>query len=116
MPILRIWRAEIRRALRHEYLDYLRATGVATYQATPGNLGTSIAMRDLDAERSEVATLSWWTDTDAIRRFAGDAIDRARYFPEDDRFLLTRPDTVVHFDATFSVTVGKGAPPTGEPS
>ena len=116
MPILRIWRAEIRRALRDEYLDYLKATGVAAYQATPGNLGTSIAMRDLDAERSEVATLSWWTGTDAIRQFAGDAIERARYFPEDDRFLLTRPDTVIHFDATFSVTKVDGADTTGEPS
>ncbi|MBS0580818.1 MAG: hypothetical protein JSR36_16285 [Proteobacteria bacterium] len=114
MPILRIWRAEIRRALRHEYLDYLQATGVAAYQATPGNLGTSIAMRDLDEERSEVATLSWWTGMDAIRQFAGDATERARYFPEDDRFLLTRPDTVVHFDATLSVTTAGGVRTTGE--
>jgi hypothetical protein len=116
MPVLRIWRAEIRRALRNEYLDYLEATGVAAYRATPGNLGTSIAMRDLDAERTEVATLSWWTGLDAIRQFAGDAIERARYFPEDDRFLLTRPDTVVHFDATLSVTTADGARTTGEPS
>ena len=100
MAILREWRAEIRRPLRQEYVDYVTGTGVAEYRRTAGNLGAVIATRDLDAERSEVVTLSWWTDVDAIKRFAGPDIERARYFPEDDRYLLTRPDTVQHYDAT----------------
>jgi hypothetical protein len=43
--------------------------------------------------------ISWWTNADAIRRFAGEGMDTARYFPEDDRFLLTRPDSVQHYDS-----------------
>ena len=37
---------------------------------------------------------------DAIVAFAGSDIERAVYYPEDDRYLLTRPDHVRHFDAT----------------
>ncbi len=81
MAVLREWRAEIRRALRDEYVRYVTATGLAEYAATPGNLGSGIAVRDLDAERSEVVTLSWWTDRDAIVAFAGPDIGKARYFP-----------------------------------
>lgn len=100
MAIMREWRAEIRRPLRQAYVEYVTATGIAAYRRTPGNLGACIACRDLDAERSEVVTLSWWTDLDAIKGFAGSDIDRARYFADDDRYLLTRPDNVLHYDAT----------------
>jgi hypothetical protein len=100
MPVLREWRAEIRRALKDEYVQYVKATGLASYLHTPGNLGAAVAVRDLDSERSEIVTLSWWTDTEAIQAFAGSDIGRARYFPQDDRFLLTRPEHVHHYEAT----------------
>ncbi|HEX4634149.1 MAG TPA: hypothetical protein VH163_09960 [Gemmatimonadales bacterium] len=100
MPVLREWRAEIRRERREEYVEYVTATGIAHYRKTAGNLGAAIATRDLDARRSEIVVLSWWTDRVAIRAFAGDDIGVARYYPEDDAFLLTKPGTVQHYDAT----------------
>lgn len=100
MAILREWRAEIRRALRDEYVKYVETTGLSGYRCTPGNLGAVIAVRDLDSERSEIVTLSWWADKQSIVAFAGEDIGRARYYPDDDRYLLTRPDTVQHYDST----------------
>jgi len=100
MAVLREWRAEIRRELKDEYVEYVRSTGIAEYRALPGNLGAVVATRDLDEERSEIITLSWWTDNKAIQAFAGEDISVARYFPEDDRFLLTRPRLVHHYEST----------------
>ena len=100
MTVLREWRAEIRRELKTEYVNYVLRTGIAHYQATPGNLGAVIATRDLDQGRSEIVTLSWWLDESSIKAFAGEDIGQARYFPEDDRFLLTRPDRVQHYEST----------------
>ena len=97
MSILREWRAEIRRATSAAYVRYVQDTGVVEYRRTAGNLGAVVAVRDLDESRSEIVTLSWWTSMDAIRAFAGDPPDRARYFPDDDQYLLTRPDHVRHF-------------------
>jgi len=100
MAMLREWRAEIKRALKDEYVQYVKATGLAAYLRTPGNLGASVAVRDLDSERSEIVTLSWWSDTEAIKAFAGADYGRSRYFPEDDRFLLTHPSMFHHYEAT----------------
>jgi len=100
MAVLREWRAEVRRELKNEYIDYVRGTGIVHYRASPGNLGAMIATRDIDEKRSEIVTLSWWTDSSAIRAFAGEDISLARYFPEDDRFLLTRPERVLHYEST----------------
>jgi hypothetical protein len=99
MTILREWRGELRRELAGEYVAYMRDTGLADYRATPGNLGALIAVRDLDDERAEVITLSWWPSMDAIRGFAGDDVERAVYYPEDDRFLLTKPEKVQHYES-----------------
>jgi hypothetical protein len=98
MSILREWRGVVRRSQCGEYVNYIRATGLDDYRATPGNLGAAIAVRELDRERSEVITLSWWDSLDSIRAFAGDDIDLARYYPMDDQYLLERPRTVNHYE------------------
>lgn len=73
-------------------------TGLDDYRATPGNQGAAIAVRDLDKERAEVVTLSWWDSLESIRAFAGDDIELARYYPLDDEYLLERPRTVQHYE------------------
>ena len=108
MPILREWRGVIRRSERDDYVSYIRGTGLADYRSTPGNLGALMALNDLDAERTEVVTLSLWTSWDAIRAFAGERPELARYYPEDDRFLLERPETVKHYDAFGELSVAPG--------
>lgn len=97
--VMREWRAEIRREHKAEYADYVMRTGIDEYLRTPGNLGATLAVRDLDTDRCEMVTLSWWTDRQAIVGFAGADIAKAHYYPEDDRFLVTRPETVQHYDA-----------------
>lgn len=99
MTILREWRAEIRRAQRDAYVAYVQSTGIPDYRNTPGNLGAVVAVRDLDETRCEIVTLSWWSSWDAIRAFAGETPERARYYPEDERFLLTHPETVLHYES-----------------
>ena len=70
----------------------LRA-GTNGWTCLPGYAGAVIATRDLDLERSEIVTLSWWKNEAAIKAFAGDDISRSRYYPEDDRYLLTHPES-----------------------
>ena len=111
MPILREWRAEIRRPMKAAYVEYVRTTGIAGYRSTPGNLGAVVAVRDIDTERSEIVTLSWWTSLDAIRAFAGDPVDQARYYPADTEFLLTRPDTVLHYESSELTSAPHAAGP-----
>jgi len=54
--------------------------------------------RDLDDGRTEIVTLSFWESKDAIRGFAGDDIEQAVFYPEDDRYLVERETTVSHFE------------------
>jgi uncharacterized protein YndB with AHSA1/START domain/heme-degrading monooxygenase HmoA len=95
--IARMRRGRVRTDKVGKYLDILERTGMAEYRRTPGNAGAQLLTRDLGDGRSEVLTLSWWSDLEAIRAFAGDDIEAAKYYPEDDAYLLEREPTVAHF-------------------
>ena len=95
--IARRWRGRVRAADFDSYLAYLEESGIAALHATPGNAGVVI-FRHLDepSGSAEFEVVSYWGDLDDIRAFAGDDISVARFFPDDDRFLIEREPTVRH--------------------
>jgi heme-degrading monooxygenase HmoA len=95
--IARIWRGAVRREDADVYADYIANTGMAEYRSTPGNQGAWMLRRD-DGDRSEIITFSLWDSRDSIRAFAGDDIDQAVFYPEDDRYLIERDRTVRHYE------------------
>jgi hypothetical protein len=42
--------------------------------------------------------MSLWDSMDSIRAFAGDDVERARYYPEDRGFLLELEPHVTHYE------------------
>jgi heme-degrading monooxygenase HmoA len=96
--IARMWRGWVRTADRDVYVAYIEDTGMAHYRRTPGNRGAHMLTRDLDDGRTEIVTLSFWESREVIRGFAGDDIDRAVFYPEDDRYLIDRETTVTHYE------------------
>jgi len=87
----------VRRDDADAYVENIVNTGMAEYRATPGNQGAWMLRRD-DGDRSEIITFSLWDSRDSIRAFAGEDIDQAVFYPEDDRFLIERDPTVRHYD------------------
>jgi heme-degrading monooxygenase HmoA len=96
--ILRSWRGWVASGREHDYAAYVERTGLAEYRAIEGNRGAQIAIRDLGDGRCEVITLSWWDSLVAIKEFAGDEIGVAKFYPEDDNYLVGRETTVSHFE------------------
>jgi heme-degrading monooxygenase HmoA len=94
--IARIWRGATREADAEAYVEYLRGTGLKAYRETPGNQGAWVLWRVANG-RAEFLTLSFWESTEAIRGFAGADIERAVFYPKDDRYLVERDTTVRHF-------------------
>jgi heme-degrading monooxygenase HmoA len=95
--IASIWKGTVRRTDGDEYADYIRDTGFNEYAETPGNRGAWMLRRD-DGDRTEFMTFSLWDSVNAIKAFAGEDINAAVYYPEDERYLIERNATVTHFD------------------
>jgi heme-degrading monooxygenase HmoA len=92
-----MWRGKIRTDDVAAYVEYIDGTGIKEYLQTPGNQGAQMWTRDLGDGTTEVITVSWWDDLDSIRGFAGDDIEVAVFYPEDDNFLVDRETRVNHF-------------------
>ena len=95
--VARIWKGAVRVEDRDRYVEYLEGTGVADYLATPGNRGVEMLRRDA-GDRTLFTIRTLWESLDAIRAFAGDDVSVARFYPEDDAFLVERSLTAEHHD------------------
>ncbi len=95
--IARTWHGVTPAAKADDYLEYLKKTGVPDYQATQGNQGVYI-LRRIEDGHAHFLLLTLWDSFDAIKRFAGEDFEKAKYYPEDEEFLLELEPHVNHYE------------------
>ena len=98
--IARTWRGATKAEDGETYLAYLHRTGLAEYRRVEGNRG-ALALRRIVDGRAEFLLISLWESEQAIRQFAGNDIEQAVFYPEDERFLVERDNHVTHYEVVF---------------
>ena len=94
----RRWHGRVPADKADEYLLLMRQVGLADYRSTQGNRGAwCLHRREGAVVHVEMFTL--WEDMDAIRRFAGDELTKAKYYDFDPDYLLELEPEVTHFEA-----------------
>jgi len=101
--IARTWRGATTAGDADTYLDYLHRTGLADFRRTEGNRG-ALALRRIADGRAEFLVMSFWDSEQAIRNFAGDDIEQAVFYPEDEQFLIDRDERVSHYEVVFDTS------------
>lgn len=97
--IARTWHGVVPAEKEEEYLDYIKKTGYADATATKGNQGVFVLTRR-ESDKTHFVFLSLWESMDAIRAFVGNETERARYYPEDSKYLLELEPGVEHYDVS----------------
>jgi heme-degrading monooxygenase HmoA len=95
--IARTWHGAVRAPDADAYHRYLLESGVPGLRATPGNRGVYV-LRRIDGSEAHFFLISLWESLEAIRAFAGDDLEQARYYPEDRRYLLELEPRVTHYE------------------
>ena len=95
--IIRMWHGRVPSAKAAAYRQFLIARAIPDYQSVPGNLAVYILERP-DGDVTHFITLTHWESMDAIKGFAGEDVEVAKYYPEDKDFLLEFEPTVVHYE------------------
>jgi len=101
--IMRIWHGMTKAEDADRYADLVNRTGVKDYRATPGNRAVYL-LRRIEGQRAHFLTVTLWDSYEAIRRFAGDDVNKAHYYPEDKEFLLEFEPTVTHYEVLVGPT------------
>jgi heme-degrading monooxygenase HmoA len=95
--IVRLWHGRVPTAKADAYFGLMRRVAIADYRAIPGNLAAH-ALRREEGDITHVVMLTFWESLDAIRAFASEPVEAAKYYDFDSDYLLEQEPTVTHYE------------------
>src|SRR5262247_3730685 len=95
--ISRHWRGIVRRGEAENYLDHLRRKIFPQLENIEGFRGASILKREV-TNGTEFLIVTTWESNDAIRQFAGAAINHAVVPPEAQAMMVEYDKEVLHYE------------------
>jgi heme-degrading monooxygenase HmoA len=95
--IVRMWHGRVPTAKAPAYREFTIRRAIPDYQSVEGNLSVHILERPEGAV-THFITLTFWKDLESIKGFAGEELEKAKYYPEDREFLLEFEPTVAHYE------------------
>lgn len=94
--IARMWHGRVKAKDATDYHRFLKEKGLNDYHIE-GNKGVFVLKKE-DGDVTHFYTLTFWDDLASVKKFAGDDYEKAKYYPEDDGFLLEFEPHVSHFE------------------
>ncbi len=98
--VTRIWHGRTRTEDSDAFRQYMIETGVSDLLKTNGSLGVQIWERE-EGNITHMWMVTQWINIECIRSFAGNDVEKAKYYSEDEKFLLELERNVIHC-RTFS--------------
>ena len=95
--IVRTWHGIVPTSKSDAYRNFLNERAIPDYQSVKGNLGVYILERH-EGEVTHFITLTFWDSLETIREFAGDEIEVAKYYDEDQDFLIEFETNALHYE------------------
>ncbi|MNX31498.1 hypothetical protein D3C86_616890 [compost metagenome] len=95
--IARIWHGKTKLEDYETYTDFIIKTAIPDYSKTPGFIKLSF-LRNIKNNEDHFTLITYWENLNVIKNFAGEDFEKAKYYPEDDNFLLEFEEKVEHFE------------------
>ena len=95
--IVRMWHGRVPTSKAQAYRDFLNRRAIPDYQSVAGNISVHILERQ-EGEVTHFITMTFWENMEVIKGFAGEEVEVAKYYPEDNEFLLEFEPSVVHYE------------------
>lgn len=95
--ISRIWHGRVPTSKAKACREFLNTRAIPDYQSVEGNVGVYI-LEHPEGEVTHFITLSFCESMEVIQGFAGQNVEVAKYYSEDEDFLLEFEPRVVHYE------------------
>ncbi len=96
--ITRTWHGTTYIADADAYLQFLLTEGTKEYLQTPGNISVKVWQRK-EKEICHFWTVTEWENLAAVKAFAGEEYEKARYYSFDEGMLLEFEEYVTHYES-----------------
>lgn len=95
--IARIWHGKTSIEKYESYTVFLKRVAVPDYQKTKGFKELTF-LKNVKGKEGHFTLITFWENLEVIKNFAGDDFEKAKYYPEDDDFLLEFEEQVEHYE------------------
>ncbi len=101
--IVRMWHGRTSKEKAGAYEEFLKSKAIPDYQSVEGNLGLTFLKRDEEIF-THFLLITYWNSFESIKKFAGSDPEVAKYYEEDEEFLLEKELTVTHYEVFYDST------------
>jgi heme-degrading monooxygenase HmoA len=102
--IARIWHGKTSISNFDTYTTFLIQKAIPDYQNTIGFKGLTF-LRSRTDDEGHFTLITYWGNFEVIKNFVGKDIEKAKYYPEDNSYLLEFEEKVQHFEVFASVGI-----------
>lgn len=90
--IVRVWHGRTKSEDAEEYADFMKRRAAPDYASVAG-LRKLYFLRRTGEDAAHFLLVTIWDSIDSVKKFAGNQPEIAKYYPEDDSFLLEKKET-----------------------
>ena len=99
--IVRTWHGRTRLADADAYESFMKNRAAPDYGSVEGLLQIFFTRRD-ESDVSHFLLITMWDSIESVKMFAGDDPSIAKYYPEDDEFLLEKESHSLNHQVFYS--------------
>jgi heme-degrading monooxygenase HmoA len=95
--IARIWHGRTKIEDFEKYTEFMKSKAIPDYKETDGFVKLTF-LRNIKGTVGHFKLITFWKNLELIKNFAGENFEKAKYYPEDENFLLEFEEKVTHYE------------------
>ena len=103
---MRLWHGEVAIEKADEYEKFMIEKAAPDYSSVEGLLNLYFQRKD-EKTKAHFLLVTIWDSLESIKQFAGAEPELAKYYQEDDNFLLEKVKYTTMYDIFYQKEVGK---------
>ncbi len=100
MTVMRLWHGEVEIEKADEYENFMIERAAPDYGSVDGLLKLYFQRKN-EEKKAHFLLVTLWDSIESVKRFAGDNPEMAKYYPEDDDFLLEKEKHVSMYEVFY---------------
>jgi len=98
--IVRMWHGIVEASKADEYAEFMKERAAPDYSSVQG-LNKLMFLRCVEADVAHFLLVTHWDSMEAVKIFAGERPEKAKYYPKDDDFLLEKEETAALYEVFY---------------
>ena len=98
--IVRMWHGRVDASKSDEYAEFMKQRAAPDYRSVDG-LQKLLFLRKNEKDVAHFLLVTYWDTMESVKKFAGEQPEKAKYYPEDDQFLLEKEELSTLYEVFY---------------